>query len=210
MRIKYIFFTVLLFIAIHPAINAEECRTWFKNAGLKFDEDCLLECSIIKTDMKTFHCPLMCDKLCKSPIKEHFILKTSALYPALTKEERVLSAQYPKKMLKAYNLSWKARNMCRSVFKANKPDDISDACRHFIWSSLLYKQFGMDFSQKVLNAHEQNLNQSQESKAMDLANNRIGIMTAQKLIQTGKYKESKLVQVFKEKLKAGDFVILEK
>ena len=210
MKISYVWSLLCCFISL--IVDAQECKTWFNNAGLKFGEDCQLECSIAKTDITTFHCSLMCDKLCKSPIpiKEKLVFNISALYPGLTHSERILSAKYPKKMLTAYNLSRKAEKMCISIFPAIILDDVGDACRHFIWSSLLYNQFGMDFSRKILNAHEQSNRQSQESKAMDLANNRIGLMTAQKLIQTGKYKESKLIQVFKEKLKKEEIVVLKK
>ena len=208
MRFSYLWILLCCFSSL--IVDAKECKTWFNNAGLKLGEDCLLECSIATTDMKTFHCSSMCDILCKSPIKERFIFNISDLYPGLTHLEKVLSAKYPKKMLKAYNLSWKAERMCISIFPVISLDDVGDACRHFVWSSMLYKQFGMDFSQKILNAHEQNTRQSQESKAMDLANNRIGLMTAQKLINTGQYKESELIQVFKEKLKNGEIVVLKK
>ena len=75
---------------------------------------------------------------------------------------------------------------------------------------MLYKEFGLDFSKKVLNAHEQNRKQPLNEKSMDLANNRMGLITAQKLSKENKLNSSAILNAFKKYLKSGDLIILKK
>ena len=83
---------------------------------------------------------------------------------------------------------------------------MSDACRHFIWSALLYKEFGSKLSVEILNAHEKNLNQASQEKAMDLANNRLGLIEAQNL---KKINDESILKSFQKNLKSKNFIILK-
>ena len=191
------------------AFATKECQTWFKNTGIKKDGDCLLECVVAKTDMGTFQCPEICSQLCKTSIKKNLIFSLFSLYPGLTKQERVLTTKFPKKMLSAYRLTWKTEKLCLSLFKKNGTNDVSDACRHFIWATLLYKEFGPEFSRKILDAHEKDSEQAIEEQAMDLANNRLGLAVATELSRKDQLNEKAILKSFKTNLRKGNLIILK-
>ena len=202
---------LILFLIYFPLreLEAKVCQTWFESAEIKKGENCLIDCSILKTDMGTFHCPNLCANLCKISSKEHLIFNISYLY-GLTAQERALSAKYPKKMLKGYQLSRQADKLCLNLFKTSRTNDESDACRHFVWAILLYKEFGLDFSKKVLNAHEQTKKQPLSEKSMDLANNRMGLITAEQLSKENQLNDSAILKAFQKRLKSGNLIILKK
>ena len=184
------------------------CQKWFENAGLKKDENCIIQCGIAETDMGTFQCPEQCPSLCRSPNTERFIFNISYLY-GLTPAERALSAKYPKKMMLAYKLTWDTKGLCSKLFKTSVTNDESDACRHFIWAGLLYKKFGFELSQQILNAHEHDKNQPLREKAMDLANNRLGLATAIELSKDNKLNKKSLLESFQKNLKQRSLVIIK-
>ncbi len=192
------------------AFAAGECHSWFQRAQLQTSKDCLLKCVVAAVDMSTFHCPDLCGKLCKSSKKEHLLLKLSKLYPGLTGAERALVLKYPKKMLQAYKLTWESGNLCTTIFIVSNTNDASDACRHFVWAALLYKRFGFDVSVQILNAHEQNSKQPTEEKAMDLANNRLGIIVAKQLLNSKRWSKKTILKSFQWNLKKNNIVILKK
>ena len=78
----------------------------------------------------------------------------------------------------AYKLSWDAENICHKLYRQSRTNDESDTCHHFVWASLLYKEFGTDLSTQVLNAHKKDAEQPVQEKSMDLANNRLGFLKA--------------------------------
>ena len=78
-----------------------------------------------------------------------------------------------------------------------------------MWAGLLYKNFGFDFSQKILDAHEKDKSQPINEKAMDMANNRLGLGVAGQLLQENKLNKKNLIKAFKKNLKQGSLVILE-
>ena len=201
-----------LFIFCWPLNTAatKECQTWFENAGIKKGKDCLIECSIISTDMGTFDCPNLCAKLCEEKIEWRFMFNLSYLYFTLTEAERALVIKYPKKSLKAYKLSHSARNLCLIMFEKIKRNDESNACLHFAWSALLYKNFGLKFSQQILNAHEKDPYQPQEEKEMDLANNRLGLIQAKQLLKENQLNKQAILRAFQKNLKRGNFIVLRK
>lgn len=164
---------IVLFFIAEPFLFSSECQRWFKELKLKSGEDCLVKCAASSVNMSTFHCPGMCDDLCKSPQKEKWLFQLSDLYPGLTDEERALVAKVPSKMLSAYNLTWIAEKLCLRIYPSSQTNNESDACRHFVWAALLYKEFGIELSSNILNAHEQDPKQPQIEKSMDLANNRL-------------------------------------
>ncbi len=191
-----------------PVAQANECDTWFKTANLKPGGQCLFKCADGKTNAKTFRCTNLCGRFCKNSLKEQFIFNISVLYPGLTKAERTLSALYSKKMLTGYRLTWKAEKLCLSLFKTSGTNDASDACRHFIWAGLLYKNLGPSFSAKVVYAHEKDPNQTEKEKEMDEINNRLGFQVAEKLLIQNKFSERALIKSFQDKWKSGQVVVL--
>ena len=100
-------------------------------------------------------------------------------------EER-LAKKYPLKMFSVGRTIVMAQKHCLAIHGFLDRGDASDACRHFFWSALLYKEFGLDFSQQVLNAHEEEEDQHEEDKKMDLANNQRGLNAAAKLAKENK------------------------
>jgi hypothetical protein len=159
---------------------------------------------------RTFTCPNQCDELCNASEKEKYLFKLSELYPGLTMAERALASQEPVKTLKAYQLSWRAESMCLKKYPTSSHNDESDACRHFIWSSLLTKEFGREFTEKVLYAHEQEPTQPENEKAMDLANNQRGISVAEKLIKDKSFSDEKIFSELQEQFKQGRLIVFKK
>jgi len=202
--------TWIFILSFKTNLFADECVSWFKEKGLDKSDNCLIECTTKKTDMSTFHCPNKCVDLCKTPKKEQFHLVLSNAYPGLTIQERALVSKYPTKMLKAYKLSWKAENLCLDIFSNSRGNDASDACRHFVWSALLYKEYGKEFSTKILDAHEENPKQLKNEKSMDTANNRLGQLSAKNLIKKNKFSEKEIMKSFKSHWEKGHLVILKK
>ena len=200
----------MYFILHSPLILAGVCEDWFEKTKLKPGKDCLIKCASANVDMDTFVCSSICDELCKSSKKEKFLFQLSDLYPGLTNEEKAFCTKEPVKMMEAYRLSWNAEKICGKLFPSSQTNDESDACRHYVWAALFYKEFGLEFSSKVLNAHEQDPKQPESEKAMDLANNRLGLLTAEQLVRDGKFNEENILSTFKENLKNGRLIILRK
>ena len=168
----------------------------------------MIKCTVADTDMGTFHCPAKCDLLCKKQPKKQLNASFPKIYPTLTQAEKDLVAKYPKEMLKAYQMRWSSEFLCLDIFKESGLNDESDACRHFVWATLLYKDLGLNLSQKVLSAHEDNKNQPEEQKSMDLANNRLGLTVAINLKKKNKLNKKEIVKSFQKNLKQGNFVVL--
>jgi hypothetical protein len=162
------------------------------------------------TGMTTFNCPMDCARLCKETGTTQLLFQLTDLYPSLTASERALASKNPSKSLKAYQLSAKAESLCRRLYNTSELNDESDACRHFVWAGLLENEFGREFSEKVLYAHEQEPSQPEEQKAMDLANNQRGVSVAESLIKGNKYSENALIDAFREQLKSGRIIVLKK
>ena len=107
-------------------------------------------------------------------------------------------------------MSRKADKLCLTLFEDSHTNDESDACRHFVWAILLYKEFGLNFSQEILNAHEQTRKQPLNEKSMDMANNRIGLIKADKLSKENKLNDTDILATFQESLKAKELIVLRK
>ena len=190
--------------------NADDCLDWFKNNKIKPNtKDCLIGCSIAPIGMGDFMCRNRCDEFCKVSQSQETIFKLSDLYPGLTVAERALAAEEPTKILDAYRLSWKAEELCHSLYAKSKTNDASDACRHFVWAGLLTNSFGKDYALKVLNAHEQDPLQPKEEFAMDNANNRLGILHSETLIKDKKFSDDVILESFKNSLKKSEVIKLK-
>lgn len=201
---------MIWFMLFSLKVFGEECDTWFKNANIQKEKDCLLKCTIIPTKMNTFMCPDRCNELCKSAVKQNTFFILSDLYPGLTAAERALAAKDPTKTFKAYQLTWKAESLCSSIYSKSKINDESDACRHFIWAALLYKEFGLEFSNEVLNAHEQDPQEPQDQRSMDLANNRLGLVSGEQLSKQNSFNDTTVINSFQENLKNGNLIVLKR
>ena len=206
---KFLFIFSLIFILFSHNVNAENCDDWFKESKININDSCLLNCLAYPVDLGTYMCHNKCTDLCHKSPYENWIFEISDLYPGLTLEERALVAQYTTKMVKAYQLSAKAENLCLKLYPQSKTNDESDACRHFIWSALLHKELGADLTVKILNAHESEPMQPLEEKSMDLANNRLGQIEAEKMIKKKTFDDNALLEVFKKVLQEKRLIVLK-
>ena len=161
------------------------------------------------TDMSTFACPSACTKLCKRPIQEDFLFQLSDLYPGLTPSERALATEHPKDSLKAFQLSREAEKLCLTRFSNSNTNDGSDACRHFVWAGLMLKEFGSEKASKFLTAHEDDSKQPPIERAMDLANNRFGLISAEQLDKAKNLSSDALLKRFDEAVKKQELVIIK-
>lgn len=109
----------------------------------------------------------------------------------LTNDELPLAKRSPTDTSLAYLKSWKAESACGRIYKVSDTNDESDACRHFLWAALLMESLGREKSEDILNAHENNPQQPEDEKSMDLANNRRGISVAERLIKNKAFSEEK-------------------
>ena len=122
----------------------------------------------------------------------------------------MLVAQFSKEALQAFLDKDKAESICAKQFGDNRTNDESDACRHFVWASLLRKSLGSDLAQKFLNAHEQQVGQPENEKAMDLANNRAGLLVAERLLKEKNFSEEKVVREFESALKRKEIIVINR
>ena len=67
LKINFLIITLLFPFNI---LAKDNCVDWFKNTGLKKDENYLIDCHIAKTDRGIFHFPNLCPKLCKTSNKQ--------------------------------------------------------------------------------------------------------------------------------------------
>jgi hypothetical protein len=88
-------------------------------------------------------------------------------------------------------------------------NDESDACRHFVWAALLTNEFGSDFAQQILAAHEQEPTQPPEEKAMDLANNQRGVTFIKDAPKGQRPSGDNILNEFQAQLAKGKIVVLK-
>jgi hypothetical protein len=204
-----VFASLLFTVLIGTANAADVCSKWFSDNKIKFGPNCLSTCASSIVDMDSFQCPMDCAKLCKESATTDFLFEISDLYPALTTSERALISKEPMKMLKAYQISWKAESQCKQLYQSSKTNDESDACRHFVWAGLLTKEFTRKFAEQVLDAHEQEPVQSEKERTMDVKNNQSGISAVESLLKSKKYSDKSTLDEFLRQLKSGRIVVLK-
>lgn len=184
------FFYPLLFSALvfcHSAHSADPvCQKWFERNVKKVQNDCELDCASFIVDMGSFHCPNECDELCSAFKKTTSRPGRFFFYPGLTSAERRLIDQNPKEAMVVFIQKTRAELSSSRNFPVQGFSDESDALRHYVWAGLLTKELGAERAQLYLDAHEENRLQSPAERAMDLANNRGGILGAHKLMKDGK------------------------
>jgi hypothetical protein len=203
-----LFVHLILSTALSGDLYADSCESWFKEAKLKAGPGCIAICSTLAVGMDTFSCPGRCKALCDD---RSFIEKTLgdlAYYPGLNVKERELIAQHPKEAIQAFFQKEKAESASYKRFGRDTSDDESDAFRHFVWAGLLSKELGPDLAKEFLDAHE--FGQTGEpGSAMDLANNRAGLLTAEKLRREGKLNQDEVEKEAIKALKEKTLVVLK-
>ncbi len=188
---------------------ADECDVWFQKSKVKPGSDgCDIKCGIIPTDMATFTCPERCDDFCR-PSSGNPHLKSLIFYPGLTKDERDLISKNPKEAFTVFKLKNQAETATDKYFPDGKFNDESDAFRHFVWACLLVKELGSERAQRYLDAHENNPTQPPDERAMDLANNRGGILAAQKLKSGNKFNQEEIEKAGLAALRNKSLVVLQ-
>jgi hypothetical protein len=75
---------------------------------------------------------------------------------------------------------------------------------------LLSKELGSDLAKKFLDAHEAGPNNGEEERAMDLANNREGLLTADRLRKNSQLSEDNLIKEAKLSLDQKRLIVLRK
>lgn len=198
-----------------PPQNAhlpKQCKDWFEKAKLLREKDCALKCALLDSDMSNFDCSRFCDQLCsESSQTQEPEIKLSALYPGLTDPEKKFIDQHPKDAVKAYWLSWRAEGICKDKYLVSDTNDESDACRHFVWAALLNRQFGAKTASDILDAHEQNPDEPEDEKSMDLANNRRGIIVSSEMLKRSKeLKDAEILSQFLSDLNEGKIIVLKR
>ena len=159
--------------------------------------------------MGTFMCHQGCTRYCKTAFSKALAMDL-AYYPGLTAAERALIAEYPKEAQKVYAQMNIAENLTMKNFNRSTQKDESDAFRHFVWASLMSKEIGSDLAEKFLDAHEATARHGTEDTAMDLANNRAGLLESERLRKSGNLTETKIEEKGLEALKFNKMVVLVK
>jgi len=130
-------------------------------------------------------------------------------YPGLTNAEKALIAEKPREALRVYSAMNRAERLTFKYLKRSGERDESDAFRHFAWAGLLVMELGADTAQGFLDAHEAAPGNPADEKAMDLANNRAGILEANRLKASGELSEGAVEARAIDALKQGKLVILK-
>jgi hypothetical protein len=200
------FISLILTISVKAYAYPDDiCKEWFKKTKIFISsKDCESKCTVAMIDMRTFHCHSQCAELCSDPTISKYIF-----YPGLTSKEKALIDKFPKESMIAFIEKMRAEESSLGRFPTQKFNDEGDAFRHYIWAGLLTKELGSEMAQTFLDAHEENSLQSIEEKAMDLANNRGGILAAQKLQKENKLDLKNLENKALEDLRANKLIIIK-
>lgn len=185
-----------------------QCLTWFSGANVSPGFLCFYDCMLIQTTKQTETCPLFCAELCEQSYAGAAFFTLSGIYPGLTDSERALVADAPREMMRAFAYWWKAESTCQTLYFKSSRNDESDACRHYLWAALVRCNLGLDFSMRILDAHENNPDEPLSEKSMDLANNRASILACEKMSETGLINENKLIKSFQKDLNANRLIVL--
>ena len=178
-----VFFLINLVAIQARAYPDASCVNWFEKSKIsKSTKTCESDCSVLMVDMSTFLCRNQCPELCSDGALAKYVF-----YPGLTSSEKALISKYPIEALTVFVKKNLAEESSLRNFPKQKIDDEGDAFRHFVWAAELTNGLGTDMTQKFLDAHEENPIQKPEVKAMDLANNRGGILAAQKMLKSNIY-----------------------
>lgn len=195
---------LIFFIITSKSYGSDKiCKEWFNQLVIK--EDCVSECTIAPVNLSNYLCHNSCESLCsESSTGIYYLLKKYGL----TEEEISVCEANKISCIQAYKLSWESEKICLKQFANSKTNDESDACRHFIWSILLAKNLGFEFAEKILTAHENNPKEPPDERAMDLSNNRFGLITFEKNKNLD-WNTEQLLDFFNKSLKDNKLVVLK-
>ena len=204
---RQIFFLNILYCALG---FSDACDDWFKKSKVKPNTpDCLIQCATLPVSMGTATCSQRCEKFCNPQSTVSFILGRFLYYPGLTFEERKLVQKYPDQALVVYQQKGIAEKETMSLFHRDKQDDESDAYRHFLWAGLLAKELGAERAKEFLDAHESDGDADDPHRAMDLANNRAGLVAAEKLRKEGALNLEGLQREAMDAFKKNTLIVLK-
>lgn len=91
----------------------------------------------------------------------------------LTAAEVRIISENPDKAAKIAEITQYAKIKAKEA-AANDPNVSEDSMRHVLWSYMLTKEFGADFSEEVTTAHEVGSTNTAEESRKDLQNNELG------------------------------------
>ena len=151
-------------------------------------------------------CHNKCDVFCHPTPVIDKILAAFLYYPGLNKAERNLVSQYPKETLFVFKAKVIAEWRSSQIFDRNDQNDESDAIRHYLWAANMQKNIGSDLAKKFLDAHESN--DKGASKSMDLANNRAGLLAAERLQRQDRFSEAEIEKEALKELKEGTLIVV--
>ncbi len=201
-----------LFVVVTLSVNAApspNCEKWFSESKISNgDPDCLLKCGTLSTGMDSFNCPQVCPQLCAPSSTAAKILGRLMYYPGLTPEERRLVSKHPQETVAVFIQKQNAEFATKRVFGRDAQNDESDAFRHFVWAGLLTKELGPEMAKQFLDAHEGGGRFNDPNRAMDLANNRAGVLAAEKLRKEGNLTQDRLEKEAMIGIKNKSLVIL--
>ena len=201
---------VTLLIALWcGGVSADDCARWFKNGKIAVGPRCPSQCQVLSTGMGTFLCPRDCEKFCATRPDPKTGLGKYLFYPGLTSKEKELVAKYPKEALKVFIQKEKAQSATYNKFKRDGERDESDAYRHFVWAGFLSKELGPDLAKEFLDAHEADSSGDDPDKAMDLANNRAGLLAAEHLRKEKRLTDAEIEREAEEALAGKTLIVLK-
>ena len=201
---RFVFLTFL----VAAYCFGDSCDEWFKKSKLKPGPDCLTRCASLQTGMDTYMCPQQCALFCRPQSSVEKMLGKAAYYPGLTAGERKLIARYPKEALTVFLAKQQAESATKRRFGRDDDGDEGDAFRHFVWAGLLSKELGPELGKKFLDAHESDQGDDNPGKAMDLANNRAGLLAAEQLRKSGNLNQDELEKDAVNALKNHTLIVL--
>ncbi len=203
---KPIFFiNLILILSVQVYAYPDDiCKEWFEKTKIAIGaKDCEAKCTVTMIDMRTFQCHSQCAELCSESSISKYVF-----YPGLTSKEKALIDKYPKESIIVFVEKMRAEESSLRQFPTQKFNDEGDAFRHYVWAGLLAKEIGIEMAQTFLDAHEENPLQPNEENSMDLANNRSGILGAQKLQKENKLDLKNLENQALEALRADKLIVI--
>jgi hypothetical protein len=214
---KSLIFVLILLISFQA--SAYNCNEWFKREKLSPGPRCFDSCELrgLGTDEDDQECSIYCAKLCKSvPLQEESASRSTkswsspfTYYPGLTEIEKKLVKENPKEAFIVFLQKNTAEEETQKYFPKSLRNDEGDAFRHFVWAGLLTKELGVERARVYLDAHESYDANPENEKAMDLANNRAGILEAEKLIKDDKMNLENLERSAVRELGKKHLIVLE-
>jgi hypothetical protein len=120
-----------------------------------------------------------------------------------------LVERYPKEAIFVYKAKWAAESSTERIFYRNDQDDESDAFRHSVWAGYMRFDLSSETAKRFLDAHESVGPEADPSKAMDMANNRAGLLAADRLMKIGKLSREEVEKAALDEIRNKTLVVLK-